>query len=95
MQLDPNRRDGEGMWRMDGRVEEGGCKRSRAEEMRQERKAEARQVGRRRKGRRRKLGEAEEGREGWPFEPGAAFEFQPDFKTIQVWSKIRRFIFKN
>ena len=30
---------------------------------------------------------AEEGRDGRPFEPGAAFEFQLDFKTIQVWSK--------
>ena len=61
--------------------------------MRQERKAEARQVGRRRKGRRRKLGEAEEGREGWPFEPGAAFEFHPDSKPIQLWSKNMRDIY--
>ena len=70
-------RDGEGTWRMDGVVEEkvggreGGWKRGKAEEVRQERKEEARQIGRRRKGRKE---EARQGgrREGRPFEPGVA-----------------------
>ena len=57
--------------------------------MRQGRKEEARQIGRRRKGRK-------EARQGVGRKRGSALrtrrviravEFQPDFKTIQVWSK--------
>ena len=69
----------------DGRLggREGGWKRVRAEEVRQGRKQEARQIGRRRKGRKEEARQGG-GREGRPFEPGAAFEFQPDFQTKQL-----------
>ena len=68
----------------DGRsgVTEGGWKRGRAEE--------ERRIRRRRKGRKEKSRQGGGRKKGWPFEPGAAFEFQPDFKTIQVSSKISR-----
>ena len=90
MQLDPNRRDGEGTsWSMGGRVEEkeGGSKAGRRKWGRRGRGKRGRQDEGGKEGR-RTGGRAEEGRKGRPFEPGAAFDFQPDFKTIQVWSKI-------
>ena len=68
-------------------VGEGRWKRGRAEEERQERKEEERQIRRRRKGRKEEARQGG-GREGRPFEPGSAFEFEPDFKTLHVWSKI-------
>ena len=81
LQLDPPRWRGDmGDGRCGGR--EGGWKRGKAEEVRQERKEEARQIGRRRKGRKEEARQGG-GREGRPFEPGAALEFQPDFKRFE------------
>ena len=72
LQLDPNRRDGEGRRRMDGGVEENeaGSETARRKRGREEGGSEA--DGRRRKGRNEKARQRG-GREGRPFERGAAF----------------------
>ena len=82
LQLDTNRRDGEKMEdrRWGGR--EGEWKGGRNEEVRQGRKEESRQEE-------RKEGGTEAGRrKGQPSDGIRAVEFQPDFKTIQIWSNI-------
>ena len=56
-------------------------------ESKEGRKEEARRRGRSRKGRKEEARQGG-GRVGRPFEPGSAFEFEPDFKTLHVWSKI-------